>query len=54
MVKEKWTALQWCQHKVIHWLYDALVWLHDALIEYACERNLWRTPEERAAEKPPD
>jgi hypothetical protein len=50
MAREKWTAFQWCQHKVIHWLCDLLVFLHDWLIEWACARNLWRTPEERAEE----
>lgn len=53
MAKEQWTAFDWLQHKAIHALYDLLVLAHDHLIEYACERNLWRKPEERAEERPP-
>jgi hypothetical protein len=53
-MKNEWNAFQWCQHKAIHWLYDLLLFLHDALIEWACKRDLWRTPEERAAEQPPE
>jgi hypothetical protein len=53
MTQKEWNALDWCQHKAIHLAYDLLLWLHDKLINYACERNLWRTPEERAKEQPP-
>jgi hypothetical protein len=53
MNKNEWNAFQWCQHKAIHLTYDLLVFLHDALIEWACARDLWRTPEERAEEGPP-
>ena len=53
MENREWTTLQWCQHKAIHWFYDLLVLLHDWLINYACERDLWRTPEQRAEEEPP-
>jgi hypothetical protein len=54
MAKEQWTAFDWLQHKMIHALYDLLVWAHDHLIEYACSKNLWRTPEERANDEPPE
>ncbi len=54
MSNQEWTTLQWFQHKAIHLAYDVLLWLHDKLINYACERNLWRTPEQRAAEQPLD
>jgi len=50
MKQHRWTMFRQLQHQVIHWVYDILVWLHDRLIEYACERDLWRTPEQRAAE----
>lgn len=53
MNNQELTTLQLCQHKAIHLAYDVLLWLHDKLINYACERNLWRTPEERGKEKPP-
>jgi hypothetical protein len=53
MTRKEWSPLDWFQHKLFHWLSEVLIHLHDNLIEYACARNLWRTPEERAAEQPP-
>jgi hypothetical protein len=54
MTEQKWTIAQRAQHKIIRWLCDLLVCLHDWLIEWACTRDLWRTPEQRAAERPPE
>jgi hypothetical protein len=51
MKERKWTIVQRVQHKIIRWLCDLLVCLHDWLIEYACARNLWRTLEEREEEQ---
>lgn len=51
MNKYEWSTFQWLQHKAIHWLYDLLVWLHDALLEYACVHDLWRRPEEKEIER---
>lgn len=54
MNENNWTEFQWCQHEVIHWLYDLLVWLHDGLLEYACAHDLWRRPEDREIEREPE
>ncbi len=54
MAKEQWTAFDWLQHKMIHAVYDLLLYLHDRLINYACERDLWRTSEQRAKERAPE
>ena len=51
MSDNQWNAYQWFQHKLIHWLDEGLIALHDRLIQYACEKDLWRTPEQRVQER---
>ncbi len=53
MNNDKWNLIDWLHHKAIHLLYDVIIVVHDWLINYACERDMWRTPEQREAEKPP-
>lgn len=48
------TVTRQIQRWIIHMLCDALIWLHDCLIEYACARNLWCNGEERNIELPPE
>ncbi len=51
MNKHEWNTLQWFQYKAIHCLYDLLVFFQESLLEWACERDLWRRPEDREIEQ---
>jgi hypothetical protein len=44
MTQHPWTLWQWTQHKAIHAIYNALLWCHNHLIQYACKRQLWDEP----------
>lgn len=41
MKNKQWTIWDILRHKLLHWAYDALILMHDWLINYACERDLW-------------